>query len=79
MGGDWSDWHWGFGFGHWIFGVVFWLVILLLLFSLIRGVGFMGGRESPGERTALDILKDRYAKGEMDREEYERKRKDLER
>lgn len=72
---NWNDWHWGFGFGHWIFGILFWVVILFLLVAVVRGVsGFGGGRR---EKRALDILEERYARGEIDQEEFERKKRDL--
>jgi putative membrane protein len=37
------------------------------------GPAGFGGRK----RTAMDILKERYARGEIDRDEYEQKRRDL--
>lgn len=30
------DWHWGFGFGHWGLGVLFWLIVLLAVMALVK-------------------------------------------
>lgn len=76
----------GFGFGHmygWsLFGgammIVSWAVIILLAVLIIRALrgGRKGGEPERGGR-AMDILKERYAKGEIGKEEYEAKKKDL--
>ncbi len=73
---NWNDWHWGFGFGHWFFGVLFWAVILLLIVGLVRGLSG-GGSDRQLKKSARDILDERYARGEIDREEFERKKQDL--
>lgn len=73
----------GYGHGMGIFGglfmLLFWgliivgLVLLVrLLWNHVRPVGGSGVGEAP-----LDILKRRYAKGEITREEYDRIRQDL--
>lgn len=72
----WSDWHWGFGFGHWFFGILFWIVIVLILVGLVRAAGGFGN-DRRRDKTALEILEERYARGEIDREEFERKKRDL--
>lgn len=74
---NWGDWHWGFGFGHWIFGVLFWIVLLLLIVGVVRGLAGAGGERRSGGRNAREILEERYARGEIDREEFERKRDDI--
>lgn len=55
----------------------FWLLVVLAVVLAVRLAG-----DAPGDRprsdTALEILKQRYAKGEIGREEYEQKRHDLE-
>jgi putative membrane protein len=64
---------WGMGFG-WIFMVLFCLTI-----ALVIGYGFRvaaGGMHNGGAR-ALDILKRRYARGEITKENYERLKNDL--
>lgn len=35
---DGGGWQWGFGFGHWTLGILFWLVIILLIAALIKYV-----------------------------------------
>ena len=70
-----------------MFGAGFgWLLWLLVIGLVIRAVvtltgGGRGGAGSSGgsDRSALDILEERYARGEIDREEYEQKRADLRR
>lgn len=75
---NWSgDWHWGFGFGHWIFGVLFWLVIIVVLIAVVRGLSGAGGGDRVRDKSAREILEERYARGEIDQEEFERKKKDL--
>jgi putative membrane protein len=68
-----------YGWGGWmVFGwlhmlaVLFFVALLVwLVVRLVRGDG--GG----GRRTALDLLDERYARGEIDREEYQQRRRDL--
>lgn len=65
---------WGMGLG-WLFMLLFWALVILGIVGLIkwlRSPDGAGSRPSP-----LDILKERYARGEIDRDEYERKKRDL--
>jgi hypothetical protein len=36
MNGDMSSWQWGFGYGHWIFGVLIWGAVILLIAVAIK-------------------------------------------
>ena len=68
--------------GHGFFGGGFmWLLWLLLIFAVVYVFANLVGRgnSSPPEYkdTPLDILKKRYARGEIDEEEYERRRDEL--
>jgi putative membrane protein len=77
-GGYGYDWGWGMGFGL-ISMVLFWVLIILGIVILVKWIA--GGTAGTGQmpaKTALDILKERYARGEIGREEFEQKKRDLE-
>ncbi len=73
-GGEW-------GWGHAIFGslmmVLFWGGIILVIVLLVRwlGAGFGGQQMPPPGKTALDILKERFARGEIDKDEFEERKR----
>ncbi len=67
--------------GHGFFGGGFmWIFWIALIAFVIWGFNAAAGRgtgNSGTDKTALDILKERYARGEIDKQEYEAKRRDL--
>ena len=71
---------WGYGWGW--FGVVlmaiFWVAVIVGIVALIRWLWGAGGRGKTGSEDApLEILKRRYARGDLKKEEFEQKKKDL--
>jgi putative membrane protein len=61
-------------------GPLFMIIPLaLLIVAIVALVRWMGGSSGNGGRvrTARDILDERYARGEIDREEYQRRRDDM--
>jgi putative membrane protein len=66
------DWSWSAGGWWWmtIAMVVFWGLVAWVAFTLAR----RPGAEDGGSRSAADILAERYAQGEIDDEEYQRRR-----
>lgn len=77
---------WGMGWG-WLGMTLFWLIPLLVVIVLAAAAIkylFSGGtRSTSGSREdrnrALEVLEERYARGEINREEYLQKRDDLKR
>lgn len=55
--------------------LLFWGLLIAAVVILVKGT-WGPGRDH--EKTALDLLKERYARGEIEREEFEQKRRDLE-
>ena len=67
------------GFGMGFGGGFMWLFWIFLIIVIIWLVMTMSGRKelSTKQNSALDILKERYAKGEIDQQEFVQKRKEL--
>jgi len=72
---NWGNYGWGMGFG-WIFMVFFWALVILGIVYIVQAISRRAG-QSGREETPLDILKKRYAKGEITKEEFERMKDDL--
>jgi putative membrane protein len=77
------EWGWGmhpmwgvWGFGMMLMMLVFWGVVIAGIVLAIRWV-VSQGRESRPTDAALDILRQRYARGDIGKEEFDAKRKDL--
>ncbi|HUV51338.1 MAG TPA: SHOCT domain-containing protein [Anaerolineae bacterium] len=69
--------HYGFGYGGMFMWIIFLIVIGLLIYFIVQAQKTKGHTPTQNE-SSLDILKRRYAKGEIAKEEYERMKKDLE-
>jgi len=64
----------GFGMG---FVGIFWIAIIALIVFLVWQYLRQDKNLRSSKNSPLDILKQRYAKGEIDKEEYEEKKRDL--
>ena len=78
MNQSWSDFGWfGMGFG-WLFMILFWGLVLLGIAALVRWlVAGRSGNSGAERKTAVEMLRERYARGEIGRDEYEQKLRDL--
>jgi putative membrane protein len=66
----------GMGGGWWILMFIFWLLVLIGIVLLIKYLWEHGGAKTENE-SAIEILKKRYANGEISKEEFEEKKKDI--
>ena len=77
---DWGGWY-----GGMIFGPVFMILVLAAVIAVVvLLVRWLGGpwhgtpsHQAPSGRTPLDILKERFARGEIDKQEFEERRRIL--
>lgn len=76
MMGYYNNFMGGFGFFGFFFMILFWV---LLVWGIIALIKFASGQTGclGGKNNALEILKERYAKGEIDKKEYDEKKKTL--
>lgn len=79
------SWHDGWGYMHgfggfgWLVMIVFWVLVITAIVVVVRWLLIQPSayQTRSRENKALTILDERYARGEIDQEEYEQKRKDL--
>ncbi len=86
MGPPWESWgwHWTWMWGAMGIGMLLWMILFwgLLVAGVVVLVRWVWGTGRPGPpggaaETALDILKKRYAKGEITKEQFETMRRDI--
>ncbi|HXF96280.1 MAG TPA: SHOCT domain-containing protein [Gemmatimonadales bacterium] len=78
-------WEWGMHPMAWMWGagglvvmltmLLFWGLVIAALVLAVRWL--LTADRRPGRDTALEILRERYARGEINREEFEARRRDL--
>lgn len=80
---DWGGGWYGMGFGP-LFMIFVLALTIAVVVLLVRWLGWGGAHlmqwprhQMPPGRTPLDILKERYARGEINKEEFEERRRIL--
>jgi len=83
MGQNWSGCGWGWGPGYFfggpfgmIIGVLFWALVVYGVYYLLSRLSKQG-QHIKTEKTPLEIINERYAKGELTAGEYAKLKKDL--
>ena len=71
MWGMWGAW----GVGMMLVMLTFWVLVIVGLVALVRWLATQG-RESRTD-TALEILRQRYARGEINKDEFDARKRDL--
>jgi putative membrane protein len=69
-----DGWMWFGGGFMWLF----WILLIVIVVWAVKAASSGGSSSSPREESPMEILKKRYARGEIDDEEFERRRKELE-
>jgi putative membrane protein len=68
----------GYGMGYGIWGILWLIFLILVIIGLILLIRYLWeGSRFKREDSALEILKKKYARGEISKEEFEEKKKDL--
>ncbi|MDW5552213.1 SHOCT domain-containing protein [Methanosarcina sp.] len=65
------------GYGGMFFGLLFWILIIAIAYLLIKWLTEQNKAKGSEGKSALDIAKERYAKGEITEEEFEEMKKRL--
>lgn len=75
----WGSYGWDGGWFGWVGMVIWWLLVVMFVLAAIRWFSNRAGSGTGAAhgKSAMDILKERYAKGEIEKKEFEEKKKAL--
>ena len=71
-----GNYGWGMGWGFPFLGPIVWILVLIGIVYLVRWL--VSSRDERVQESPLDILKKRYARGEIDRDTFQRMKKEIE-
>lgn len=64
---------WGMGWG-WVISLI---ILVIIVWLVVKAINQNRTPHHPENNTPLDILKERYARGEIDKQEFQERKKDL--
>ena len=73
MMGGFGGHSWGMGFG-WIIGI---LLLVAIIWIIVKYMNQNSNTHNSVSKSAIEILKERYTRGEIGKEEFEKKKKDI--
>ncbi|MHB8772774.1 MAG: SHOCT domain-containing protein [Syntrophales bacterium] len=65
-----------YGYGGIFMWVLFLIILVVIIYGISRG-GYSSGKSGPTGETPLEILKKRYAKGEITKDQFDQMKNDL--
>lgn len=68
-------WWGGCGSFNWLSMLFFWILVIFVIFTIVRNTN--PNIKANGTKSPLDILKERYAKGEITKKDFEDLKKEL--
>lgn len=76
MGPETMGWGMGWGWG-WLMMIPFWALVILGIVALVKWIGAHDETRTRSTESPLEILRKRYARGEMTQEDFKRMKQDV--
>ncbi len=73
---EWGDWNWFVPF-HFVIPLLFWSLIIASVIFVFRRTRWSDTSLAGHRRTGLEVLEQRYARGEISRDEFLQKKADI--